>query len=326
MSRLFSCEHPRTRQRPLFPARDYITGDPFTIYRCGVCGLASTLPRPAGADLQRYYPPSYYGQGRRYGAPLERLLAALYAVRARGIVRASGAARGSALDVGCGRGQILDQLRRRGWKVVGTELSDASAAYARDMLGLTVHVGPLADLALPAEGFSLVILWHVLEHAEDPAGLLREIVRLLKPGGTLLVAVPNFGSPEARIGRGVWFHLDVPRHLSHFTPRTLAALLEDAGLRPISAAYHAVEYDSFSFVQTLLNRLPLRHNVLFNVLRARGARTLQGAEPIRGREVAISLLLAAPLGLLSLLWTPLVAVLGRGATVRMYARKPGAHG
>ena len=85
-----------------------------------------------------------------------------------------------------------------------------------------------------AEGttYDAVVLWHVAEHLHAPQGTVRGIARLLRPGGVLLIAVPNFGSPEARIGRAGWFHLDVPRHLVHFTASTLTAILEPPGCGP----------------------------------------------------------------------------------------------
>jgi len=320
------CSHPAARQTLLFPAFDYITGDVFEVRRCDACGLARTFPRLPPAQLGRYYPQGYYGQNRRYPASMERCLQALYAVRSRAIQAASGVVGGTVLDIGCGRGELLDQMRRLGWSVAGTELSDASARYARDVLHIDVHVGDLEGTTFPDDRFSVVILWHVLEHVEHPEVLLHRVRNLLRPGGVLLVAVPNFSSIEARWGKDVWFHLDVPRHLNHFTPHVLERMLASAGLRMQSTSYFSLEYDAFSFVQTMLNWMGLRHNLLYNVLRTRGAKVLTPPreQRVRPPEVALHLLLATILGGVSLIWVPLVARLGRGATVTLYARKPSA--
>jgi SAM-dependent methyltransferase len=318
------CAHPETEQTPLFTARDYISGDLFAVQRCRRCGLARTVPAPPPERIGDYYPRGYYGRGKRYSSSLERLLDWLYGFRGRLIEIANGLEPGRVLDVGCGRGQLLFQLRKRGWEVTGTELSGDSASYAREVLKLDVHTADLHDLSLPADYFDTVILWHVLEHIPDPAALLVEVRRILRPGGTLLVAVPNFGSWEARWGQEHWFHLDVPRHLNHFTPDALRAYLRDAGLHPRMTSYFASEYDFFSFVQTVLNRLGIRHNLLYNLLRTRGAKVLAdsrrpGPSPL---DIAATLLLAAPLGAISLVWAPIVALLRQGATVTIYAKKP----
>ncbi len=137
------CSHPEDRVTVLFPARDYITGDRFEVASCGACGLARTVPRPDDARLADYYPTAYYGApaGRRFPAVVEWLQRRLYGARARAVEQVAGG-KGRVLDLGCGRGFLLDAFRRRGWEVHGTELDERSAAYAREVLGIPVHVGP----------------------------------------------------------------------------------------------------------------------------------------------------------------------------------------
>src|SRR5512137_577465 len=233
------CTHPAEGLEILFPARDYVTGDRFEIRRCQACGLALTWPPPPPAEMGRYYPDAYYGDAgeKRFVGPVEGLQRALYGSRASLVEKASGGRPGRVLDVGCGRGFLLDAFRRRGWTVEGTEMSAASSAHAREVLGIPVHVGPLESLDLPAGSFDAATLWHVLEHVTSPASLLAAIRKILRPGGTLLVSVPNFGSPEARAAGAGWFHLDVPRHLVHFTPQTLDAALREAGFDPVESTW-----------------------------------------------------------------------------------------
>lgn len=317
------CDHPPGRSEPLFPARDYITGDRFEVSRCGACGLARTVPAPDPAALARYYPASYYGApgARRFPAPMERLQRALYGRRARAVESLAGGP-GRVLDVGCGRGHLLDAFRRRGWEVQGTELDERSAAHAREVLGVPVHVGAPGSEPWPDGHFDAVVLWHVLEHLPDPAAALARAARLLSPRGVLMVGVPDFGSPEARLSRDGWFHLDVPRHVAHLSTRWLVTAVEDAGLEVRRRSGFAPEYDVFSAVQSAENRLGLPHNLLYDVLRGRSAKIL-GAR-VGGRlAAAAAVLLAAPLGVLAL---PLVGILGaarRGACVTVLARRRG---
>jgi hypothetical protein len=135
-----------------------------------------------------------------------------------------------------------------------------------------------------------------------------------------MVAVPNFGSPEARFGGTGWFHLDVPRHLHHFTPGTLRNLLADAGLVPVKEVHIAPEYDVFSFVQTLQNKMGLPYNLLYDMVRRRENRLVHLRQgPFSSLA---SLASAVPLTVIGVLWAPLAAALGRSATITIYARRP----
>jgi SAM-dependent methyltransferase len=230
---------------------------------------------------------------------------------------------GKALDIGCGRGLLLARLRDMGWQVEGTELSDNAARYGRDVLNLDIHTKPVHEVGFADASFDMVIIWHVLEHLYAPQEMLREIRRILKPDGALLVAVPNFGSWEARFGKRHWFHLNVPGHLTHFTDRTIERELRDAGFTVAHRTFFSSEYDFFSFVQTAQNRLGLRFNLLYDTLRKRTAQfgSPGGGPPAGiGQQIA-ALALAVPLGLASLFYAPIAAILRRGATVQIIARK-----
>jgi 2-polyprenyl-3-methyl-5-hydroxy-6-metoxy-1,4-benzoquinol methylase len=207
---------------------------------------------------------------------------------------------------------------------MGTELNEDAAAFARDRLGLPITTEMVENAGFPDNEFDLVILWHVLEHIEAPGALLKEVARILKPGGTLLVAVPNFGSPESRLGGKHWFHLDVPRHRTHFTKATLGNALNKAGLTISYTNFFSTEYDFFSFTQTVQNKIGIRRNLLYNILRTRSAKVVdaQGNKSWGGiRESILALLLAIPLTLISLVYAPLAAVLKKGATFTAYAKK-----
>lgn len=313
------CEHPRARFEPHFTARDYITGSEFMVGYCHECRLHVTWPPPTEDALASFYPPAYYGSGRRFAVAVERLLEGLYTYRAHHIEQRQ--TPGKVLDVGCGRGLLLSRLRSRGWDTIGTELSEEAAAHARH-LGLPVLTGKLEEIGFPNGEFDMVILWHVLEHVRAPRAMLQEVARILKPGGTLLVAVPNFASLEARMSGPGWFHLDVPRHLTHFTPRSLRDVLDQAGLSVFDVNFFSTEYDFFSYVQSTQNRLGLPQNLLYNLLRTRSAKFAR-----RGRgqatllQIALTLATAPLLAAASVVYAPVVAALGRGATIAAYARK-----
>lgn len=136
---------------------------------------------------------------------------------------------GRLLDVGCGDGYQLSQLRALGWEVEGQELDPKAAAHARDTYNLSVHLGVLKDLAFPDAEFDAVSMRHVIEHVHDPVALLIECKRILKSNGTLVCITPNVESFGHKHFGSSWRGLEPPRHLYLFSPKTLAEIAVRAG-------------------------------------------------------------------------------------------------
>jgi 2-polyprenyl-3-methyl-5-hydroxy-6-metoxy-1,4-benzoquinol methylase len=148
---------------------------------------------------------------------------------------------GRALDLGAGFGDFLAELRTRGWQVTGTEVSEDAVARAGKR-GIELQLGQPEELKFPAESFDLVTMWHVLEHLPFPGHTLDECARLLRPGGVVVVAVPNdslfprlaayliSGKREARNALWGLRNPGEEIHLSFFSPRRLRRALESANL------------------------------------------------------------------------------------------------
>jgi 2-polyprenyl-3-methyl-5-hydroxy-6-metoxy-1,4-benzoquinol methylase len=161
-------------------------------------------------------------------AALERLAFRMHRRRnPRLSIRSGG---GRALDIGCGNGAHLMYLHSLGWEVTGFDLQDNTDPVVR-AAGIPVLTGSLDALHVLRGFFDVVSMWHVLEHLHDPVAELTRVRKLLSPNGALVVEVPNSGSVAARLLGCRWHQWDLPRHLSHFTPRTLARVLALAGLR-----------------------------------------------------------------------------------------------
>ena len=139
-----------------------------------------------------------------------------------------GASPGAALDVGCGRGDLGALLIERGWRVTGVEPSHTACAAARAR-GIDARRGTLADVELPAPGYDVAIFQHSLEHVNEPLRDLRLARTALRDDGTLLVSLPNFDSWQRCLFGARWFHLDLPRHRTHFSAAGLERLLSRAG-------------------------------------------------------------------------------------------------
>jgi SAM-dependent methyltransferase len=136
---------------------------------------------------------------------------------------------GRLLDFGCGGGAFLKRMHEQGWQVTGVDASPDAVRRVREHLGLRALVGSLPNRGLEGAEFDVITLWHSLEHVHDPLTVLREALRLLAPAGKLVVAVPNIESRPFHWFGPSWFGLDLPRHLTHFSPHTLKEMLIKAG-------------------------------------------------------------------------------------------------
>lgn len=305
-----------TDLRPIFVAQDYITKERFQIIRCARCLLVKTNPEPE--DLKKYYPSSYYKNRRSFFESITNR------IRLDKVGRINRWDKGSRIiDIGCGRGYFLYSLKGRGWETYGIEISDDSFSYARDKLGLTVYNKDIKDCSFPDEYFDLVTLWHVFEHLRAPSTYLTEIHRVLKKDGILIIALPNFDSLQSRLAKERWFHLDVPRHLYHYTSSTLSRLLELRGFRIIKENTFSFEYDTFGMMQSILNHICLSQNLLFDTITKR--MTLW--DVIRSRKLAniydlLSTLYLSPLlFLFSAISSYPLSIIGYGGTIEVYAKK-----
>jgi len=245
-------------------ARDWLHNLPgeFQIVQCRNCSLIYQNPRPNQTTILNYYPAEYEyapasgsasaikGSGLRaklwrtiqshyYGYPFPAddlpfvirpfvgLYHSFYKILSLPIIRWQQS--GRVLDVGCGKGEYLASLRELGWQVNGIEINPHAVSYARDTLQLDVFQGDFFARCLPSASVDVVTMWWYLEHVPNPADILKEARRVLKPDGLLLVGVPNWASIEARVLKSAWHHLDAPRHFTLFTPSTLSAMLAQAG-------------------------------------------------------------------------------------------------
>ena len=284
------------------------------LVRCMRCGLVFQERVDAPKDAKPERPSLDGGSQNRFGRALERLIRLFRLSRVRLAMRLLPAG-GQTLDIGCGRGLYLRMLKERGYQVRGAELSATTAGSVDPEL--PIDLGEVTPGRYADASFDLISLWHVLEHLPTPDVTLEACARALKPSGALLIAVPNYGSTQARFGGEQWFHLDLPRHIFQFTQPTLERLLAEHGFKIERWRSGQWEMDPFGLLQTFLNRLGLRHNALFDTLRNDAAvkRDLSGL-------YRAAMLLSFPLGMA--LATPLsllFRLLGRAGTLIVVARK-----
>lgn len=248
----------------------------FPLSRCGRCGTAVTAGGPPGPEA---YEQGVYAPGRPRGAALVRALQrATIAQPARVLTRAGLAPGARVLDAGAGRGRLVAELRRRGFAAEGLEPSRRSAGAAQ-AAGLPVARGSIEEH--DAAGLDAVVLWHVLEHLDDPVAALERVRSWLRPGGVVLVGVPNVASLQARIAGPAWMHFDVPRHRLHLTPAGLEALWARAGLAAGRTDHMVWEHNPAAMWMALLSRAGTSPAYPFHLLK-------RNASPA-GRDLAMTL-------------------------------------
>jgi SAM-dependent methyltransferase len=141
----------------------------------------------------------------------------------------NGARPGRLLDLGCGSGKFLRDMRELGWDVAGVDPDPKVASYLRHQYGLDVHQGSLEDAHIAEASFDVVTMNNVIEHLPDPIRTLQAVRRVLRPGGKLVVLTPNIDSMASRAFLSSWVHWDPPRHLFLFSNKTLPMAVQRAG-------------------------------------------------------------------------------------------------
>ncbi|HVZ80079.1 MAG TPA: methyltransferase domain-containing protein [bacterium] len=205
----------------------FLKGDKRRIVECPSCGFSWIDPMPTQRQIEAYYHSGYYNFNRRN----EEGKGWYWARTLRAIKP-----KGRFLDIGCATGFFLSGIRQNcGWEFYGQEMGRDAAGYARRELGLDVRNKPLERTRFPKDFFDFIHFNNVLEHVTDPAVALKEAGRILKPGGTLYLAVPN-GAVNRRSFKNYFDATgqrgaSVDGHLLFFSPRSLQALTERSGLR-----------------------------------------------------------------------------------------------
>jgi SAM-dependent methyltransferase len=223
---------------PLEPAirgADRLHGIPgaFSVHVCTACGSGRTEPEVPTARLGELYPQGYNAYALPPNSLARAAATSLFrwrywrALRRPPLGELRRRPPGRLLDVGSGRGDLGVTLSD--WDVTGLEPSPDAVAEATAR-GVRTVQGTLTTASVDGP-FDAIVFQHSLEHVAEPLDDLRAAHDLLAPGGLVLVSVPNFGSWHARRFGADWFHLDLPRHRSHFTARGLAELLSRAGLQ-----------------------------------------------------------------------------------------------
>jgi 2-polyprenyl-3-methyl-5-hydroxy-6-metoxy-1,4-benzoquinol methylase len=276
----------------------------FDVLFCNDCNVGTTFPQPPEEALAKLYSAGSYRliTGGRFNRIVESWIGLFRSLRKRRIKKF--VPRGRIFDIGCGRGLFLHVMKRDGWEVTGFEIDQETALAVSKTYDIPVLYGDIYASNLPDATFDVITLNHVLEHLRNPSETIQECHRLLKQGGLLVISVPNFHSLQARAGKKVWFHLDLPYHLYHFTEKGLLQLIEKTSFRTVKKRRFDLEQNPFGWLQTLLNLSGIRENTFYDILKKA---PLRNTDLTKGRKLDLFLTFS-----LLPLYVPLALVLSCG--------------
>lgn len=230
---------------PFLSCRDHVRDGTaeYLLVCCNSCRLIYVNPPPEPEQLTLSYSDEYRDWiGVDVATPVQGIKHLGLRRKRRALEKYSDGL-GRLLDVGCGEGNFVLEARLSGWDAVGTEVDSHQAALASRIGGAEVRVGDLTDCHFEEESFDVVTMWHVLEHLRNPLETLAEVHKLLKPGGLLIVMVPDCSCLAARLFKASWSGYDPPRHLCNFSPDVLEDALVRAGFDRIDTIHRIGSYD-----------------------------------------------------------------------------------
>ncbi len=268
-----SCDFCKSRDHTkILSSKDYYNKIPglFSAVKCNNCGLVFTNPRPTKKAISNFYPDSagYYNtQSPEYNTLKQKLIFAVYReyfnypgkhnllikllifplyiylyrdIKISGIPNYK--KNGFLLDIGSSYGAFIHKMKHLGWNVKGIELNEKASKFGKTELNLDIDNTDF-DKFNTNKKFDIITLRMVLEHIFSPKKDLEKINKLLNKNGQLIISIPNFEGFEAKYHKKYAYTLQLPTHLTHFTPVTITKYLKQAGFKNIKIYYHKFDRD-----------------------------------------------------------------------------------
>ena len=231
------------KAKPFQTIKDHsISKERFNLMYDSDLDLIITHPQPTPENLPKYYESDDYishTDGSRSLFEKMYQIVKNYALKSKLNLVNSESEKGTVLDIGAGTGDFLALLQKNGWQITGFEPnSKAKAIAVKKAIPFTESVQNLQS-----NSFNVITMWHVLEHIPDLQNQIFELKRLLKPNGTIFIAVPNFNSFDANYYGNFWAAFDVPRHLWHFSKTAIGALFAVQNLNVVKIL--PMKFDAF---------------------------------------------------------------------------------
>lgn len=272
------------------------------IVRCNQCGHRYSVLRKE-VNTNALYADEIYKVVENRDSVFDRIIEKEYTqvIRQLSIFKP---ARGSLLDFGCGKGKFGSLAKEKGWQVKCVETSPERAEYAAKVYGLDVSTEFYSGGSIFDISFDVLTLFHVLEHLPHPKTLLAGLIKdNLKADGLLVIEVPNIKSWQSGIAGGNWIHLDVPRHIHHFTPERLEQFAREIGFKPVKKTFFSFHLGVLGMVDSLLKLLGYKKNIIYE---------------LKNKKSKILILKIALVFPVAWLMEHLACAMGKGGVIRLY--------
>jgi len=203
----------------------------FELYHDETLDMLITSPQPDLENLGKYYESEDYishtDNKRSLFEKAYHVVKNIALKNKLNLINKQQTQKGKILDIGAGTGDFLLTAKNDGWETVGVEPSDRAKEIAKKKgISFVEHISELEN-----HSFDVITMWHVLEHVPDLNLQIQELKRLLKPTGTLIIAVPNFKSYDAKYYNEFWAAYDVPIHFWHFSKKAIKSLFENVDIK-----------------------------------------------------------------------------------------------
>jgi len=301
---------------------DTFSNKKFDIYFCNRCFIGKTI-LGKNFDFSSHYPKNYYGKnGKKFIFLIESIVIFFCYLRSKFCYRLFNEKNIKMLDVGCGRGELLYLMKKKGWIVYGTEASSISSLAAKKKVGkkailINKDLKKLKNINI---NFDIITFWHVLEHLNKPKKVVNLMEKKLNKKGCVVIEVPNFDSFQHLINKNNWIHLDCPRHVTHFTKKGLINFFDNKKFKIIKSSTLSFEYGFYGMLQSLLNLFVPIPNYLFFLIRGKNAK-INNIPIKKNLSLFLTIILFLPLLIVSLIFEFVAVVLKKGGILRIVIQK-----
>ena len=216
-----------SNKKHFLTVKDYsVSKETFDLYHDETLDMLITFPQPSLENLGKYYESEDYishtDNKRSLFEKMYHFIKSIALKNKLNLINSLQPNKGRLLDIGAGTGDFLSVAKNNGWQTIGVEPSERAKSIAKIKgVSFVEETNELVN-----HSFDVISMWHVLEHVPDLDKQIKELKRLLKPTGTLIIAVPNFKSFDAKHYGKFWAAFDVPIHFWHFSKTAIKLIFE----------------------------------------------------------------------------------------------------
>jgi len=250
-----------------------IKGKTYSYRRCYKCNVVFINPFPTMQQLEKAYSDSYYGSedNEKFSNSFVVEVISYFSKRRAKRLSKKLSPNAKIMDFGCGNGRFLEHLSdmNMNYQLHGLEIDTKAALRANKRLNgkAWIHTVSELDMHFSSNSFDAITCIHVFEHTLTPANLLNDFSKLIKPGGKLMIVIPNIKSIQYKVFKEKWFHIDPPRHIHFYYPALLTSEMQSRGFRVLYLKTFDIEQNPFGAIQSILNTILSKRDVLFERLK-----------------------------------------------------------